>query len=95
LQIKLAVGKIVKFLAEVAPDENTKMKVAMLAGALEKVGDKDHVTVTNTPISQGVRMRVEMEEGLLKAMASMGQMAMPMGAMPPGGPPAPPPPPPK
>ena len=95
LQIKLAVGKIVKFLAEVAPDENTKMKVAMLAGALEKVGDKDHVTVTNTPISQGVRMRVEMEEGLLKAMASMGQMAMSMGAMPPGGPPAPPPPPPK
>jgi hypothetical protein len=64
----------------------------MVASALEKAGDKDHVIITATPISQGVHVRVEIEEGLLKAMAMMGQMVMPMGTMPPSGPSSLPPP---
>ena len=87
LEIKVAIGKIAKFAAEIAknfPAPETQMRTAMLAGALEKAGDKDHVVITASPISQGVRVRVEMEEGLVKAIASMGQMMGPMGAMPPG-----------
>ena len=61
----------------------------MAAAVLEKAGDKDHVTVTAKPIAQGVRVRLEVEEGLLKVLGSMGGMmapgGMPPGAMPPGG----------
>jgi hypothetical protein len=94
-EIKLALGKIAKFAAASAEDEQTKLMAAMLAAALEKAGDKDHATITASPVSQGVRVRVEIEEGLFKAMAAMGQQAMGkfMGAVPPGGPPVPPPPP--
>ncbi len=71
----------------------------MLAAALEQAGEKDHVQITATPIARGVRVRLELEEGLLKAICSMGKGlgGMPPGMMmPPGGPsgPKPPPPPP-
>ena len=89
LEIKLAVGKIAKFATEMAKDNappEAQMKMSMLTSVLVKAGDKDHVTITASPISQGVRVRVEMEEGLVKAIASMGQMMGPMGAMPQGMP---------
>ena len=58
-----------------------KTYASMLAGMLAKAGSKDHVTVTAQPIAQGVRLRLELEEGLLKALGSMSQM---MGGTPPG-----------
>jgi hypothetical protein len=84
LHVVVAVAPIAKFLAEVANDPQVKGMAMMLAGMLEKAEGKDHVTVTSTPIAQGVRVRIEFEEGLLKALGStMGQA---MGSGPKTGP---------
>jgi hypothetical protein len=108
-QVSLAVKAIAKFFAATGDNEQAKAQAGMLAAALEQAGEKDHVQITATPISRGVRVRLELEEGLLKAICSMGKglggmppgMMMPPGGgppggMPPGGPsgPKPPPPPP-
>ena len=42
---------------------------------LKKAGDKDHVVITANPVSQGVRVRVELEEGLLKVLARWARLA--------------------
>lgn len=81
LQITVAVAPLAKFIAEVGDDPQTKATASMLAGMLAQVGDQGHVTLTAQPISQGVRVRLELEEGLLKAIGAMSQM---MGAMGPG-----------
>ncbi len=78
LRITLAAASIAKFVAEVAPDEEVKAKAAMVAGFLQTAGKKDHVTITVNPISQGVRVRLEFEEGLLKVLGSLP----PMGGLP-------------
>lgn len=82
MQIALAAKPIAKFLAEVGEDEQVKATASMLAGLLEKAGEKDHITLTSTPIAQGVRLRLEVEEGLLQVLGSLSQA---MGGMTPAG----------
>lgn len=82
LQVALAVTPVAKFLAEVGDDSQVKATAAMVAGMLEKAGNKNHVTIVAQPISQGVRLRLELEEGLLKALGSMSNM---LGGAPGGG----------
>jgi hypothetical protein len=71
----------------------------MMAGMFAQAGDKDHITITGKSIPQGIRCRIDLEDGLLKALFSMSQMGgmmgpggpggmppgMPPGGMPPGG----------
>lgn len=82
LEIRLAVQAIAKFVAEVGDDPQAKVTASMVAGMLKTAGDKDHVIVTAQPIPRGVRLRLEAEEGLLKALGSASQM---MGGLAPGG----------
>jgi hypothetical protein len=82
LQISFAYTPIFKFAAQSGDDEQAKAVLRTLAEALQKAGGKDHLTLTAQPILQGFRLRLEVEEELLKALASMGQMMVPMGAMP-------------
>jgi hypothetical protein len=82
LEIKLALKPIAKFVAEVADNPQAKLYVGMLGGMLAQAGDKDHVVVTAQPITNGVRLRLELEEGLLKTMGSASAM---MGGMAGGG----------
>jgi hypothetical protein len=81
-EIKLSLGKIVKFIAAVADDDMVKMKVAIAAGIVSQAGDSDHVIVTGSPIPQGVRVRMEVEQGLLKAISPMLQMVVGIGPPP-------------
>jgi len=81
MRISLAAGSIAQFVAAVADDEQIVDTASMLAGALEAAKGTDHVTITATPIAQGIRVRLEIEQGLLKVLASMGQMLSPMGSM--------------
>jgi hypothetical protein len=83
LEIKLAAGAIAKFVGQVSDNPQLKASAMMAAGMLAKAGDKDHVTITAQPIPQGVRVRLEFEEGLLQAIGSMTQM---LGAMTPTAP---------
>jgi hypothetical protein len=79
LKVSFAVGKIAKFVAEIADEDEVKSQAAGLAEAMEKADGKDHVTLTSTPIAHGFRVRLEVEEGLLKLLGSMGQMMGPQG----------------
>jgi hypothetical protein len=90
-ELKLSLSKIVKFIGEVADNDMAKMKVAMVAGIVSQAGNGDHIVVTGSPIAQGVRVRIEIEEGLLKALSPMLQMGMGVGGPPPGAPSGPPP----
>ena len=75
LHFVVAVTPLVKFLSEVGNEPQIAATATMLAGMLEKAGNKDHVTLTATPIARGVRVRLEVEEGLLKVLGStMGTM---------------------
>jgi len=74
LEIKLACQRIAKFAAEVSDDLQVKSNAVMLAAILQNAGGKDHVTITAQPIVRGVRVRLELEEGLLKAIGAMSRM---------------------
>lgn len=81
LRISVAATAVAKFISEIDGDAQVKANAAMVAGLLAKAGQQDHVTVTAQPIAQGVRVRLELEEGLLKAIGSLSQV---MGGMAPG-----------
>jgi hypothetical protein len=84
VRITVSPGKIAKFVAAVAEDENVKERAANMSEALAKAGPNDRVVLTAGPIPQGVRVRLELEDGLLKALAEMGIKALPMPNL--GGP---------
>lgn len=77
LKLSVAATSLVKFISEVS-DDDVKAQLSMAAGMLAQAGKQDHVTMTVQPIRQGMRLRLELEEGLLKAVGSMTQM---MGGM--------------
>jgi Fe-S cluster assembly iron-binding protein IscA len=74
LQVSVATGSIAKFTADMAEDEETKERATMFAEAMEKTKGKDHIFLTSTPVPNGIRIRVEAEEGLLVLLGSLGQM---------------------
>jgi hypothetical protein len=78
LRIVIATAPLMKFTAETDNDPQTKATAAVLASMLAQAGDKDRITITAHSIPKGVRLRLELEEGLLKAIGGMTQM---MGAM--------------
>jgi len=70
LRISVAAMPIANFIAQIADDDNAVEAARRFAEALKQVGNKDHVIVTAQPIPQGVRVRLDVEEGLVKAVAS-------------------------
>jgi hypothetical protein len=89
-RLSVAGGAIAKFVAAMAADEPEVKQVAeMLAQLLAQSPGKDHLTITAKAVPNGSTTRIEIEQGLLKAipmaiMTGMG-MAAPAGAAPPGG----------
>lgn len=83
LRITVAVEQLAAFIAEAVDDPQTKSTASVVASMLAGAGDQGHLTITASPIPQGVRLRLELEEGLLKTVGAMTQM---MGAMGPGAP---------
>ncbi len=91
MRISLAATPIAEFVAATIPDnpdnmENmmAKMMATSVAEMLAQAGGKDHVTLTSKPIPNGTTIRLEVEEGILKLIGSMGEMMG--GMMGPGGP---------
>ncbi len=66
VEISVAAGPIARFVAAVA-EGNEKQTAAMIGKILEGSPGKDHVKITATPIANGVQVRLEAEEGILKA----------------------------
>ncbi len=89
-EVRVSVGKFAKFIGDVVDDKMAKKQTELLIGALGKVGDKDHVIITASQADQKMRIRIELEEGVIKALAAMGQMAMSLQTTPPADAPPPP-----
>jgi len=91
MEMTFALGQIME-LAAFMGDEQAKPILEMISGMLDKESaGRDHVRMVAQPINNGIRMRFEMEEGVLKAIgmgvaaameASMG--GGPMEAQPAG-----------
>jgi hypothetical protein len=75
-EIRVSIGKLAKFIGEVADNEMVKKPVDFLMKELGKAADKDHVTITTSSVSSEMRVRVELEEGAIKAVAAMGKAVM-------------------
>jgi hypothetical protein len=87
MRISLAATPIAQFVAAVAEEEEVQQMAAMVAAMLAQTDGKDHLTLTSQQIPNGAVVRLEIEEGLLKLLGSLGQMFGGMAA--PGGPGAP------
>jgi hypothetical protein len=68
-QIVLSASKIARFISAVADDNQAKAVADRIAGVLDQSGGKDHVTVTTQPITNGARVRLELQEGIIKALS--------------------------
>jgi hypothetical protein len=77
-EIVVSALKIAKFVSAVADDNQTKAVADKIADTLEKSGGKDHLTIVTKPITNGARVRLELEEGILKALGGI-QPGMGMG----------------
>lgn len=71
VQVTVAGLPIAKFVAAVAPDEDAKQMAQQAAAVMEQSAGKDHVVLTAKPISNGVSLRLSVEEGLLKTIGKM------------------------
>jgi hypothetical protein len=67
LRITLDAEKLAKLLAVVAKEED-RAKAALAAELLAKSPGQDHVILAASPIENGVRLRLELEPGVLKAL---------------------------
>ncbi len=73
MQLVLTASKIAKFIATVAEDDNVKAIAEKVSDALAQNAGKDHISLTSEPIANGTRIRLVLEEGILKSAAEMGQ----------------------
>lgn len=71
LRLSLDLGSLTKFVSIMGDKEEERQKAALAASLLEKAGEDDHVNLVAGPIPNGVRLRVEIEEGILKALGAM------------------------
>ena len=84
-RMTLSGAPIAKFIAALADDEPQVKQIAtMIAGSLEQSVGKDRLTVTTTAIPNGARVRLELEEGILKLIPTMAPALMGAGGPPPG-----------
>jgi hypothetical protein len=75
---------IAEFVAAVAPDEKAKQIASQIAATLKlSTAGADHLTITATPIPNGQKTRIELEQDMLKSLL----MLAPQAGMGPGGPP--------
>jgi hypothetical protein len=93
LRIVLSATPIAEFLAAAAPKTEVKQAAAQLAALLrQSSGGADHLTITAASIANGVRTRIEVEQGLLKVLPALwplpalgpGAPGIPAGTTPPG-----------
>jgi hypothetical protein len=83
-KLSIAGTPIARFIAAAAEDDQQVKGVAeMVAALLARSAGKDHITMTTMPVSHGARTRLEVEEGVLRAIGAAIRMSMPPV---PGGP---------
>ena len=76
LELSLAVGPAAKFIAATSPFENVRCVAKMMALGLSSSAGRDHLKLTAVPIPNGVRYRVEAEEGVFFLLGRLSKAAM-------------------
>jgi len=69
-QLNFALTQIAQFINSTKPNP----QAAMFAQLLSTSPGKDHIRLTETLINNGVNLRIEAEEGVLKAIGTIGKM---------------------
>jgi hypothetical protein len=82
-EITVSVGQILATAAAVAPADKKPM-LSMIAGMLStgEAAGQDHVHIIGEAVPNGVRMRFEVEQGVLQAIGSAAMMGMHGGGAP-------------
>lgn len=76
MRIAIAATPIANFVASSMPDgDPSKMMAGMVAGMLQQTGGQDKLTITTEGITNGVRMRMEVEKGLMQLVGMASKMA--------------------
>ena len=70
MRFAVAATPIAKFVAAVGKDE-AKGVATMVAGMLEQAEGKDRITITSSPVPGGIRVRLELEQGLLAVLGAL------------------------
>ena len=71
--ISIAMSEVANFMAAVAP-EHDRPKIAKAAAILEEAAGKDHLSLVVRPAKRGVVARIQLEEGILKLLASIRKL---------------------
>ncbi len=82
-RVHVALGPIVKMLAELAEEDSVREMAGMMALNLSQSPGKDRVTVETRPIPNGSVTRITLEEGVLRLIGTGAIMAQQMAG--PGG----------
>jgi len=69
VHVSVALGAVAKFVAEVGEEED-RQQAEQVADLLEGSAGADHVNLVVRPITRGVQFRLEIEEGILKAIGA-------------------------
>ena len=80
IETSVALGALAKFVAQVGEGDN-RQQAEQVADLLAGSAGADHVNLVLTPIARGVQIRLEIEEGILKAIgATAAKRSLPVGA---------------
>jgi hypothetical protein len=80
MEMTVALGQIMNA-AQGFADEDDKPQIEMIANMLANEAEgRDHVRMNAQPIENGVRMRIEAEEGVLRAIGMGAMQAQMQGA---------------
>ncbi|NQT41168.1 MAG: hypothetical protein HQ581_26990 [Planctomycetes bacterium] len=83
MTMTIAAAPIARFIADIAPEPEVKEIAGKIAEILESSQGKDHLTITAKAIERGSSLRIEFEEGVMKAIATAAaQEADTMGRIP-------------
>ncbi len=80
MEMSVALGQIMNA-AQGFADEDDKPQIAMIADMLQnEAAGRDHVRINAQPIENGIRMRIEAEEGVLRAIGMGARQSQMQGA---------------
>ncbi len=80
MQASIAVGPVVAFIASLRENDSGSSKIDTLADELNKVKGKDHIMINAKPIDNGTTVRLQVEDGVLEAIAQTSKLRMKAGA---------------
>ncbi len=76
LRAAVSVASLAQLVAEYAPNPQAQTAASLIVDKLADSKGKDRVTVTTTIVDNGQRVRIELEEGLLKILPTLPGMVM-------------------